>query len=52
MKSGEQPGPDKLKGEIYKSLEDNKRLVMHLTGHIMQFWRMEQSWKSGKDQEW
>ena len=31
MKKGKQPGPDKLKGEIYKSLKDSERLVMHLT---------------------
>ena len=31
VKKGKQPGPDKLKGEIYKSLKDNERLVEHST---------------------
>ena len=31
VKKGKQPGPDKLNWEIYKSLKDSERLVMHLT---------------------
>ena len=31
VKKGKQPGPDELKGEIYKSLKGSERLVMHLT---------------------
>ena len=30
VKKGKQPGPDKLNREIYNSLEDGERLVMHL----------------------
>ena len=31
VKKGKQPGPDELNWEIYKSLKDSERLVMHLT---------------------
>ena len=31
VKKRKQPGPDKLKGEMYKSLKDNEKLVIHLT---------------------
>ena len=31
VKKGKQPGPDKLKGDMYKSLKDNEKLVIHLT---------------------
>ena len=31
LKKGKQPGPDRLKGEIYSSLRDSERLVLYLT---------------------
>ena len=31
VQKGKQPGPDKLKGEMYKTLKDNEKLVIHLT---------------------
>ena len=50
-KKGKQPGPDRLKGEIYSSLRDSKKLVLYLThayNAVLNDGTVPQGWKGPK----
>ena len=51
VKKGKQPGPDKLKGEIYKSLKDNEKFVIHLTeayNAVLEEGTVPEKWKRSR----
>ena len=51
VKKGKQPGPDKLKGEMYKRLKDNEKLVIHLTeayNAVLEEGTVPEKWKRSR----
>ena len=51
VKKGKQPGPDKLKGEIFKSLKDSEKLVIHLTeayNAVLEDGTVTEKWKRSR----
>ena len=51
LKKGKQPGPDRLKGEIYSSLKDSEKLVLYLThayNVVLNDGTVPQGWKGSK----
>ena len=51
VKKGKLPGPDKLKGEIYKTLKDNEKLVIHLTkanNAVLEDGTVPEKWKRSR----
>ena len=51
VKKGKQPGPDKLKGEMYKSLKDNEKLVIRLTeayNAVLEEGTVPEKWKRSR----
>ena len=42
VKTGKQPGPDGIKGEIYRYLQDSERLVAKLTGAMVE--HLDRNW--------
>ena len=51
VKRGKQPGPDGIKGEIYRCLQDSERLVAKLTGAynaILEDGMVPRGWKKSR----